>query len=179
MLFKGFKKKTKSERQKVTLGGRASNGPSIITADVVIEGSLISGGELQIDGTVNGDVRALAAVVDARGIIHGEVSAEDIVVRGRVIGPIRGIRVSMQAGSHIEGDVISESISIENGSHIDGKIRHSEDPLNEPPSYETAQPAQAAVTYDQASADAQSFGVYDEDGFRPVTSSRKPGTLPE
>ena len=49
-----------------------------------------------------------------------------------MIGPIRGIHVHILAGGHVEGDVINETLSVENGAYIDGKIRRSEDPLSEP-----------------------------------------------
>jgi hypothetical protein len=37
--------------------------------------------------------------------VIGGVVAEDIVVRGRVVGSIRGLRVTLQAQSHVEGDI--------------------------------------------------------------------------
>ncbi len=89
-------------------------------------------GSLQIDGTVNGDVRAHAVVVDSQGVVHGEVIAEEVLVRGRIIGPIRGIHVHVYAGGHVQGDVINETISVDNGAYIDGTIRRSDDPLAEP-----------------------------------------------
>ncbi len=157
MLFRNFRKKTNS-------GGaaqRGRSGPSIITEDVVIEGNLISGGELQIDGTVNGDVRAHSVVVDAQGVIHGEVVAEEVLVRGRIIGPIRGLHVHVYAGGHIEGDVINETISIDTGAYVDGAIRRSEDPLGEPSGH------YEAVAYEPPQ-DQRQFGVLDEQGYRPV-----------
>ena len=156
MLFKGFRKKNKTAGD----NPRGRSGPSIITEDVVIEGNLISGGELQIDGTVNGDVRAHAVVVDSQGVVHGEVVAEEVLVRGRIIGPIRGIHVHVYAGGHIEGDVINETISIDNGAYIDGAIRRSEDPLGEP-----SAPYEGQYEPQQ---DQRQFGVLDEQGYRPV-----------
>jgi cytoskeletal protein CcmA (bactofilin family) len=156
MLFRNFRKKNNSADE----NNRGRSGPSILTEDVVIEGNLISGGELQIDGTVNGDVRAHSVVVDAQGVIHGEVVAEEVLVRGRIIGPIRGIHVHVYAGGHIEGDVINETISIDNGAYIEGAIRRSEDPLAEPsPQYDGQ--------YEQPD-DQRQFGVHDEQGYRPV-----------
>ena len=156
MLFRNLLKKNNNS----AAGHRGRSGPSIITEDVVIEGNLISGGELQIDGTVNGDVRAHSIVVDGQGVIHGEVVAEEVLVRGRIIGPIRGIHVHVYAGGHIEGDVMNETISIDNGAYVDGAIRRSDDPLAEPaahyePSYEAPQ-------------DEPQFGVHDQQGYRPV-----------
>jgi cytoskeletal protein CcmA (bactofilin family) len=163
MLFKNFGRKNNAE------GGRSrSSGPSIITEDVVIEGSLISGGELQIDGTVNGDVRAHAIVIDSQGVVHGEVIAEEVLVRGRIIGPIRGIHVHVYAGGHVQGDVINETISVDNGAYIDGTIRRSDDPLAEsPPQQQYEQPYEAGQASPQ-------LGVLDDQGYRPVHRFKTP-----
>ena len=48
--------------------------------------------------------------------VVGGVIAEDIVVRGRVVGSIRGLRVTLQAQSYIEGDIIHQSLAIEQGA---------------------------------------------------------------
>lgn len=126
MLFK--RKRKQSDRP----GGSDTRfGPSIVTAEVVIEGKVMTAGELQIDGTVHGDVRAGAIVVDSQGIIQGEVIAEEVVVRGRIIGPIHGIHVHIFSGAHVEGDVIHETISIENGAFVEGNIHRADDPLEQ------------------------------------------------
>jgi cytoskeletal protein CcmA (bactofilin family) len=163
MLFKSFGRKNNGE------GGRTrSSGPSIITDDVVIEGNLISGGELQIDGTVNGDVRAHAIVVDSQGVVHGEVIAEEVLVRGRIIGPIRGIHVHVYAGGHVQGDVINETISVDNGAYIDGTIRRSDDPLAESP------PPQTYDSQYEAGQPTPQLGVLDDQGYRPVHLFKTP-----
>jgi len=136
MIFKRFRNKNKDSKAGKKNGSKKSSrrgglGPSILTGEVVIDGHLLSGGELQIDGEVNGDVRARAVVVDVNGVIHGEVAAEDVIVRGRIIGPIRGLHVHILNGAHVEGDVMNETISIENGAFVDGKINRVEDPLGD------------------------------------------------
>ena len=55
--------------------------------------------------------------------------ADEVIIRGKVSGPIRGIHVELQAGAHVEGDVVNTTIAIENGAHIHGSVWHSEDPL--------------------------------------------------
>ncbi len=161
MLFKKSRNRNKDKlaNNAAARGGRA--GPSIITSDVVIDGNLITGGELQVDGTVNGNIRARAIVVDVQGVVHGEVAAEDVFVRGRIIGPIRGVNITIVAGGHIEGDVINENIAIENGAYVDGKIHHSDDPLSDyADPYGTVQPEYTHNTPE--------IGVYDDTGYRPV-----------
>ncbi len=130
MIFNPFRKKNKNSNSPARVP-RGKLGPSIITSDVVIDGNLVSNGELQIDGEVNGHVNARAAVVDINGIVHGEVVADDVIVRGRIIGPIRAIHVHILNGAHVQGDVLNETISVENGAFIDGKIHRVENPLNE------------------------------------------------
>jgi cytoskeletal protein CcmA (bactofilin family) len=61
----------------------------------------------------------------------GGVIAEDVVVRGRVVGSIRGLRVTLQAQSHVEGDIFHQSLAIEQGAYFEGKSRRSDDPLAE------------------------------------------------
>jgi cytoskeletal protein CcmA (bactofilin family) len=128
------KSRAKQRNAKQASGGRQRprSGPSLLSQDLVIDGSISTGGELQIDGTINGSVRARAVVVDANGVVYGDIAAEEVIVRGRVIGPIRALHIHIYAGAHIEGDVINQTLSIENGAHVDGKIRRVEDPLSEP-----------------------------------------------
>ncbi len=98
--------------------------PSYIARDTTVEGNLMSDGEIHIDGAIHGTVRAHTCLVDARGEVRGEIAADMVYVRGRVIGPISGIHVQIESGAHVEGDVINETISIANGAYVLGSIRH-------------------------------------------------------
>ena len=109
-------------------------GTSVLTADVVMEGNLLTNGDLQLEGTLHGSVQARRIVIDATGEINchgGYVVAEEVIIHGRVIGPICGVRVHLAPGAQVEGDVLNQSIVVEDGAFIDGQIRHSEDPLGE------------------------------------------------
>ena len=67
---------------------RALSAPSIISADMVINGTLNSTGDIQIDGRIEGDVRSVGLIIGEKAEIHGEVYAEDVTVRGKVVGRI-------------------------------------------------------------------------------------------
>ncbi len=110
---------------------QASSGPSVLTAESVLEGNLATSGELHIDGTVHGSVQAAVVIIGTNGAVHGNVVGEEVFIRGRVIGPICGVNVVLVSGSHVEGDIINQTIAIESGAYVDGKIRRSEDPLGE------------------------------------------------
>ena len=132
MNFKRFLTRRRAPVERVEPVRHIGFAPSIITADVDIEGHLHSAGELQIDGNVHGDVRAHAAVIDVNGVVHGCVVAEEVVVRGRVVGPIRGIDVHLLTGAHVQGDVISITLSIDKGAWLEGEAHHSSSPFDDP-----------------------------------------------
>jgi cytoskeletal protein CcmA (bactofilin family) len=114
-----FFKKTKTPQPKNT----GNDEPSYIARDTSFEGNVICDGEIHIDGAVRGSVRAQTCLVDAHGEIHGELVAQHVFIRGRVMGPVTGTHVSIQAGAHVEGNITHETISIENGAYVYGSMR--------------------------------------------------------
>ena len=105
--------------------------PSIIGEDLTIRGNVTSKGEVQLDGEIEGEIRCGSLLLGDKGQVMGGVAAEDVVVRGRIIGSIRGLRVTLQAQCHVEGDIFHQSLSIEQGAYFEGKSRHSDKPLEE------------------------------------------------
>jgi cytoskeletal protein CcmA (bactofilin family) len=103
--------------------------PSVIGPDLTIAGNLISKGEVQIDGEIQGDIHGTYIIIGEKAKITGGIVAEEVVVRGHVMGSIRGKRVMLQTTSHVEGDVYHQSLAIEQGAFFEGKSRRSEDPL--------------------------------------------------
>ena len=91
----------------------ALSAPSIISADMVINGTLNSTGDIQIDGRVEGDVRSVGLVIGDKAEIHGEIYAEDVTVRGKVVGRIRARKVLLAATSHVEGDILHEAFAVD------------------------------------------------------------------
>jgi cytoskeletal protein CcmA (bactofilin family) len=111
--------------------GRSGTAPSIISADLSVTGTLNSTGDMQIDGIVEGDVRSIGLVIGERAEIHGEIWAEDVTVRGKVIGRIRARKVLLAATSHVEGDILHEAFAVEAGAFFEGNCRHSDNPLGD------------------------------------------------
>jgi len=103
--------------------------PSIIGEDLTVTGNIISKGEVQIEGEVQGDIHCSSLVVGEKAQVTGGLIAEDVVVRGRVIGSIRGTRVTLQSSSHVEGDIYHQSLAIEQGAFFEGKSRRADDPM--------------------------------------------------
>jgi cytoskeletal protein CcmA (bactofilin family) len=106
-----------------------SSAPSIISADLVVNGTLISTGDIQVDGRVEGDVRSASLVIGDNAFINGEVVAEDVTVRGRVQGSIRARKILLCATSHVEGNILHEAFAVETGAFFEGNCRHADNPL--------------------------------------------------
>ena len=103
---------------------------STIGEDLTITGDVTSKGELHVNGRVQPDVHCIAPVLGENAQLEGGVVAEDVMVRGRLIGSVRALRVMLQSTSHVEGDLTHQSLAMEQGAHFEGKSRRSEDPLS-------------------------------------------------
>ena len=132
-----------------------TSAPAIQSADTVVTGTLVSAGDLQIDGRVEGDVRSVSLVIGDKAEIHGEIFAEDVTVRGRVIGRIRARKVLLCATSHVEGDILHEAFAVESGAFFEGNCRHSDNPLGDAAPVAPVMPPQQTVISVAAAPRAQ------------------------
>lgn len=96
----------------------------------MVKGNLKTTGDIQILGTVEGDVRAHLLTVGDGATVKGEVIADDVVVNGKVVGRVRGLKVRLTSTSVVEGDIIHKTIAIESGAHFEGSVQRQEDPLS-------------------------------------------------
>jgi cytoskeletal protein CcmA (bactofilin family) len=102
---------------------------SVLSSDLTIQGNVLTSGDIQIEGTVEGDIRAHTLVVGETATVKGEVIAEEVVVHGRVAGRLRGIKVRLSTSARCEGDIIHKTIAIESGAHFEGSVQRQDDPL--------------------------------------------------
>jgi len=110
--------------------GPTEAGKSVISNDLKIIGQglkIITQGSLQVDGEVEGDVRGNEIIIGEKGKVTGTVSAERVIVRGKISGVIRGMTVTLQASSRVEGDIHHMSLAIEQGAEFDGRCRRPAD----------------------------------------------------
>jgi len=110
---------------------RSAGVPSIISTDVVMRGNISAAGEVQFDGSLEGDIKASTLIIGEKASVKGEVICETVTVRGRVEGGIRAKSVSLASTAQILGDILHSSLSVETGAHFEGNCRHSDDPLSE------------------------------------------------
>ncbi len=103
---------------------------SILSADLHITGNLKTTGDINVEGTVEGDIRAHLLTIGESATIKGEVVADDVVINGRIVGRVRGLKVRLTSTARVEGDIIHKTIAIESGAHFEGSVQRQDDPLN-------------------------------------------------
>ncbi len=102
---------------------------SVLSADLLITGNIKTTGDINVEGQVEGDVRAHLLTVGEGATVKGEVVADDVVVNGRVVGRVRGLKVRLTSTARVEGDIIHKTIAIESGAHFEGSVQRQDDPL--------------------------------------------------
>jgi len=116
---------------------------SVIGSDVVITGNVAAKVDLHIDGKVDGDVKCQSLVQGEASEIRGAVVAEKARLAGVVEGSIDARELTIEASARIKGDVVYESITIEQGGHVDGQFKHRNQAMN---SQKILPPAGASAT---------------------------------
>jgi cytoskeletal protein CcmA (bactofilin family) len=97
--------------------------PSIISQNFRVVGNITSEGDVQLDGTVDGNLKAKSLVVGPTGSIRGEVKADKVQVQGSVTGPVRARTVEIAKTAKLTGDVFYEQLTVETGAVIDGACK--------------------------------------------------------
>ncbi len=120
---------------------KAKPSPSILSSDLTIVGNLKTSGDIQVEGVVEGDIRAHLLTVGEGATIRGEIIADDVVVNGRIVGRVRGLKVRLTSTARVEGDIIHKTIAIESGAHFEGSVQRQEDPIAGAPKAALAAPS--------------------------------------
>ncbi|MFQ6018459.1 MAG: polymer-forming cytoskeletal protein [Kiloniellaceae bacterium] len=134
--------------------GRSSGEPSIINTDLKVVGDLHSAGDIQVKGTVEGDINSKSVTIGEGAQVQGSVSAETVHISGTIKGQIQAPSVQVAKTAKVLGDIVHQTLSVEAGAHLDGNCRRleSKKPGEQPtvPSFKPAQaeakPAQAEST---------------------------------
>jgi cytoskeletal protein CcmA (bactofilin family) len=102
--------------------------PSIISASLRIVGDLVSEGDVQVDGIIEGDVSARSLTVSEGATVRGQISAQKVIIRGEVQGQISAEAVELGRTARVIGDILHQDLMIESGAFLEGNCRHKEHP---------------------------------------------------
>lgn len=101
-----------------------SNVPSIISTNLTITGHMNTNGDVQIDGTIDGDVQSKQITLGESGVVNGAIVADLARISGTVNGSITARVVELGRAAKITGDINHFSLAIEPGAFIQGQLTH-------------------------------------------------------
>jgi len=113
-----------------TQAPKAKPPASVLSSDLNVTGNLKTTGDIQVEGTIEGDIRAHLLTIGEGATVKGEVIADDVVINGRIVGRVRGLKVRLTSTARVEGDIIHKTIAIESGAHFEGSVQRQDDPLS-------------------------------------------------
>lgn len=121
-MFNGTKR---DERPAASANGRGRGMFSVIGPDMAVTGNVRASADLHIDGSIEGDVDCSNLVQGPESRIVGGVSADTARIAGTVEGSVRVRHLTVERSAKIIGDVEYEDITIENGGHVDGRLKRT------------------------------------------------------
>ena len=107
--------------------------PSVLSSDLKVKGNLLTTGDIQIEGVIEGDIQAHLLTVGETSKIKGEIIADDVIINGNVIGCVRGLKVRLTNKARVQGDIIHKAIAIESGAHFEGTVQRTDNPFENLP----------------------------------------------
>ncbi len=105
-------------------GSPAGNTVACLPATIEFTGRISGQADLRIDGKVEGPIslQGHRLMVGPTGQLNSEVTANEIVVQGKVTGNLRARdRIEIKNGGSVAGDIHTARISIEDGADFKGR----------------------------------------------------------
>jgi cytoskeletal protein CcmA (bactofilin family) len=98
---------------------------STLASGLKLVGTLEADGLVEINGLVDADLRCASLMIGPSGHVTGTVNVDDIVVDGKVNGPIFAQDVVLKSHAHVIGDIICRFLAVEKGAQVDGRLVRS------------------------------------------------------
>ncbi|MFT3842969.1 MAG: bactofilin BacN [Myxococcaceae bacterium] len=102
----------------------ASEQINIIGRGITIRGSLSGGGDLVIEGRVEGQVALKNHLtIEQSGTVEADIKADELTINGEASGNIEAnTRVAINNTAKVQGDIKSQRVVIEDGAVFNGSI---------------------------------------------------------
>ena len=102
---------------------------SCLAAGMSITGNIVCDGPMQVFGRIEGEVRAGEIEIGEGAEVEGNITAQDLTIRGHVKGTIRAVRVRLLGNGRVDGDIFHGTLSIEEPARFEGGSRPVENPM--------------------------------------------------
>ena len=96
---------------------------TLLGKDAEVKGTIKSQGSMRIDGSIEGELTSTKTItIGASGSVEGNVTAENIIISGRVRGTLsaRG-KIVLENTARLEGDINASRLVIAEGASFRGR----------------------------------------------------------
>ena len=111
----------------------SSGSTTLISRDTEVVGDIKFGGNLDIEGTVRGNIiaesgkDAVVRVVD-KGVVEGEIRAPSVIINGTIHGDVHSTKhLELAAKARVEGNVSYTLVEMAIGAEVNGSLKHTSD----------------------------------------------------
>ena len=104
-------------------------------------------GTLRIEGEFKGDIGTPESLVIGKtGVVHAKVTVKNAIIGGKLIGNIVAEnKIELQSGSHVEGDIKTKRLVIDEGVFFEGNCSMGSAPRQAPEPPQASHPEPAPV----------------------------------
>lgn len=114
--------------------GSSKDIETVIGASVKVEGSFVGAGDIIVEGHVAGTLKTNKNLrVGPRAVLKADVEGGNIVVAGEIRGQVKCAgKIELLPTAKIYGDIDTQTISVEHGAVLHGKVTMAGQPMVEP-----------------------------------------------
>ncbi len=140
--------------------------PSILSRAVFVKGNIQKNGDMHMEGTLQGNMRARTLTLGSTAQVRGNISGDHVRCSGKVEGNITARVVELFSTARVKGNIVHETLAIEGGAQLDGMCRRSGDlsksmekVLQEDGFDPTVSPTDNGITEKKGGRSVMGFGV--------------------
>lgn len=113
---------SKSNTDMTKSNDKSSASVNAIGQGSTIKGDIITEGDLRIDGTLSGTINTKGRLVlGESGLVEGEIICQNALIAGTIKAKIQVAELlSLKATANLQGDIITNKLSIEPGANFTG-----------------------------------------------------------
>lgn len=97
--------------------------PSVISEGMVIKGEVTCPGSLNLEGRMEGSLKAPQVTIGAPGSFSGDMIATSVSLSGEVDGILRCDDLTVTRTARVKGEVTCESLKVHPGAMLEGDLK--------------------------------------------------------
>ena len=123
---------TGSSRTESAHTASTSTAVSTLGPGMMIKGSIVCEGPMQVFGRIFGEVHAVKLAICEGGQVEGQITAEETTIAGHFKGTIHSKSVRLESSAIVEGEIYKNSLVIDQDAQFEGLTRRLEKSLELP-----------------------------------------------